>query len=224
MHINEEHKKLSSRSQNLIHAANHRILVLDGAMGTAIQNLNLKPEDFGGNDLEGCNENLILTRPEAIEKIHCQYLEAGCDIIETNTFGATPLVLAEYGLQAKTFEINKRAAEIARRTADKFSTPTQPRFVAGSIGPTTKSLSVTGGVSFAELVDSFRQQCLGLIAGGVDYFLIETAQDARNIKAALIGIESACNETNTHFPIAVSGTIETMGTTLAGQTVDALMA
>src|SRR4029453_3322659 len=193
-------------------------------MGTAIQAKNLTPKDFGGPDLEGCNEHLVLTRPDVIQEIHESYLEAGADILETDTFGATPLVLAEYGLAPKTFEINREAALLARRVADKFSTPEKPRFVAGSMGPTTKALSVTGGITFEELIDHFYAQAKGLYEGSVDYFLLETCQDTRNIKAGIFGIQKFLKEVKDPLPIAVSVTIEPMGTLLAGQTVDALAA
>ena len=125
-------------SIELLHQAlKNRILVIDGAMGTAIQGHHLTAEDFGGLDLEGCNENLVITRPELVSKIHEEYLKSGCDIIETNTFGGTPLVLAEYGLSDQAEKINLAAAQIARKIADRYSTPEKPRFVAGSIGPTT---------------------------------------------------------------------------------------
>ncbi|MBI1386915.1 MAG: methionine synthase [bacterium] len=201
---------------------NDRILVFDGAMGTSIQNMNLTADDFGGAELEGCNENLVLTRPDAIESIHRSFLEAGADVIETNTFGSTPLVLAEYGLQDHAAEITREAALIARRAADALSTESKPRFVAGSMGPTTKSITVTGGVTFQQLVDNFYQQAKGLIEGGVDVLLLETQQDTRNTKAGLLGIGRAREETGVRLPIMVSGTIEPMGTMLAGQGVDAL--
>lgn len=215
---------LNTRSENLISLLSERILVLDGASGTYLQNLELGPEDFGGDDLEGCNENLILTRPEIIQTMHETYLEAGADIVETNTFGATPLVLAEYDLQEQTHQINLRGAQLARAAADKFSTSAKPRFVAGSIGPTTKAITVTGGVTFSELVENFQAQTLGLIEGGSDYLLVETCQDTRNIKAAIIGIKKAFGQLGTKLPIAVSGTIEATGTMLAGQGVEALFA
>ena len=125
-----------------------RILIIDGAMGTMLQNENLTYDDFGGEALDGCNENLVLTRPDVLDKVHRAYLEAGADIICTNTFGATPLVLNEYDLGHLAVEINTRAVEIARKVVDEYSTPEWPRFVAGAIGPTTKTLSVTGGITF----------------------------------------------------------------------------
>ena len=151
----------AARVAALRQALERRVLVLDGAMGTAIQALNLGPDDFGGADLEGCNENLNITRPAAIEGIHKRYFEAGADIVETNSFGSTPLVLAEYGLSEKAREISKLSAEIARRAADAASTAERPRFVAGSMGPTTKAISVTGGVTFDELVAHFYEQAAG---------------------------------------------------------------
>ncbi len=203
-------------------ALTRRVLVLDGAMGTAIQDLHLTAEDFGGADYEGCNEHLLLSRPAAIGGIHRGYLEAGADIVETNTFGATPLVLAEYGLADKAAEINLAGAKLARELCDFFSTEEKPRWVAGSIGPTTKALSVTGGVTFQELVDHYLVQVRALHEGGVDYFLIETCQDTRNIKAGLLAIQKLFEEGYERLPIAVSGTIEASGTMLAGQTVEAL--
>ena len=127
---------------------------------------NLTAEDFGGEELEGCNENLVLTRPDVLSKIHRAYLEAGADIICTNTFGGTPLVLNEYGLGAKADEMNKNAVQIASGAAEEFSTSDWPRFVAGAIGPTTKTLSVTGGISFDELTENFYIQAKALVDGG----------------------------------------------------------
>lgn len=221
---NDVEKERSARLERLERLLSERILVLDGAMGTAIQSLGLTAEDFGGPELEGCNEHLVLTRPDAILGIHRGHLEAGADIVETNTFGGTPLVLAEFGLEAKAYDINRRAAKLARRAASEMSTPDKPRFVAGSIGPTTKAISVTGGVTFEELTRHFYEQAKGLDAGGVDYYLVETCQDTRNIKAATLGIRRHLEESGHRIPIAVSGTIEPTGTMLAGQGVEALVA
>ena len=165
---------MSFTHKDLKELISEKILVLDGAMGTMLQQRNLTADDFGGGDLEGCNENLILTRPDVILDIHRKYFEAGSDIVETNTFGATPLVLGEYGLSDKAHEINQKAAEIAKQAAKEFSTPQKPLFVAGSIGPTTKSITVTGGVTFAELIHNFSVQIIGLMEGGADLLLIET--------------------------------------------------
>lgn len=194
-------------------------------MGTRIQALGLSADDFGGAAYEGCNEHLTLTRPDVIEGIHRSYLEAGCDIVETDTFGATPLVLGEYGLAEKAYEVNRAAAALARRVCDDFEDRDgRPRIVAGSIGPTTRTLSVTGGITFAEMVDHYAEQARGLVDGGVDVLLVETAFDARNVKAALVGIERALGLLGARRPVAISATIETMGTTLAGQTIDAFYA
>lgn len=218
------HALSQHRTQLLEAALESRILVLDGAMGTALQNLNLTAQDFGGPELEGCNENLVLTRPEIIRKIHEAYLESGADIVETNTFGATPLVLDEYGLGSRADEINRRAVQIAREACEKYSTPEKPRFVAGSMGPTTKAISVTGGIHFDLLVEHFYVQAKALTDAGADYLLLETCQDTRNIKAALLAMDRAFTELGYEIPVAVSGTIEPMGTMLAGQSVEALVA
>lgn len=198
-----------------------RILILDGGMGTYLQQQNLSETDFGGPEFDGCNEYLTLTRPDVISGVHKAYLEAGADVISTNTFGSTPLVLAEYNLADRAEEISQRAAELAREIADHFSTEGWPCFVAGAMGPTTKSLSVTGGATFEELTSSYYVQAKGLIKGGSDVLLLETSQDLLNVKAASLGISQAFKELNLELPIMISGTIEPMGTTLAGQTIDA---
>jgi 5-methyltetrahydrofolate--homocysteine methyltransferase len=199
----------------------NKILVIDGAMGTMLQQANLGPADFGGEEYEGCNEMLNLTRPDIIRGIHETYLEAGADIVETNTFGATSIVLAEYDVQDRAREINLAAARLAREAVDKYSTPEWPRYAAGSIGPTTKTLSVTGGVTFEELVDSYYEQVLALMEGGVDVLLLETVQDTLNVKAGGIGIQRAFETLGYKIPVMISGTIEPMGTTLAGQNIEA---
>ncbi len=189
-------------------------------MGTMIQQENLTAADFGGEDLEGCNEMLVLTRPDVITKIHEAYLQAGSDIIETNTFGATSVVLAEYNLQDRSVEINKAAAQLAVEAAVRYSTPEWPRYVAGAMGPTTKTLTVTGGITFDELVESYYVEAKTLTESGVDALLIETTQDTLNAKAASVGIRRAFDELGMTLPIMLSGTIEPMGTTLAGQTIE----
>ncbi|MDQ0339979.1 5-methyltetrahydrofolate--homocysteine methyltransferase [Caldalkalibacillus uzonensis] len=198
-----------------------KILIIDGAMGTMLQQADLSAADFGGEEYEGCNEYLNLTAPHIVEWIHRSYLEAGADIIETNTFGGTALVLNEYNLGHRALEINRTAAEIARKVADEYATPEWPRFVAGSMGPTTKSLSVTGGTTFEELIVHYAEQAKGLLLGGVDLLLLETSQDMRNVKAGYIGICQAFKELGREVPLLVSGTIEPMGTTLAGQNIEA---
>jgi len=210
-----------TRIDALKRALSERILVLDGAMGTSIQALDLTAADFGGPDLEGCNENLVLTCPDVIRGIHDGFLAAGADIVETDTFGATPLVLAEYDLAEQAHAINLAAARLAREAAAAYSTAERPRFVAGSMGPTTKTISVTGGVTWDELARHYEVQAAGLIEGGVDVLLLETVQDTLNVKAGLVGIDRAQARLGTAVPIAVSGTVEVMGTLLAGQDVEA---
>ncbi|MEH7355423.1 methionine synthase [Neobacillus drentensis] len=197
-----------------------RILVMDGAMGTMLQRAELTPEDFGGEQYDGCNEHLNLTAPSVIANIHREYLDAGADIIETNTFGATSIVLDEYELGYRAYEINKIAAMIAVREATKASTDEWPRYVAGSIGPTTKTLSVTGGTTFDALSAAYEEQAIGLIDGGVDLLLLETSQDMLNVKAGYVGIQKAFEKTGKTLQLFISGTIEPMGTTLAGQTIE----
>lgn len=198
-----------------------KILIMDGAMGTMLQNANLTEADFGGEEYDGCNEYLNITAPHVIEKIHLEYLLAGADIIETNTFGATSIVLDEYGLGHRAYELNKKAALLARNAVERVATPQWPRFVAGAIGPTTKTLSVTGGTTFETLIQTYEEQALGLIDGGVDLLLLETSQDMLNVKTGFIGIQNAFKKTGKQLPIIVSGTIEPMGTTLAGQSIEA---
>lgn len=198
-----------------------KILIMDGAMGTMLQEANLTAEDFGGEAYEGCNEYLNVTAPDVIESIHLTYLQAGADIIETNTFGGTNLVLDEYDLGVRAYEINKLGVEIARKAADAVSTEEWPRYVAGSMGPTTKTLSVTGGTTFDALRDAYAEQARGLIDGGADLLLLETSQDMLNVKAGFLGIEQAIEQTGKRVPLMVSGTIEPMGTTLAGQSIEA---
>jgi 5-methyltetrahydrofolate--homocysteine methyltransferase len=201
-----------------------RVLVLDGAMGTMLQQRNLHAQDFGGTALEGCNEVLVRTRPDVVLDIHRKYFAAGADIVETDTFGGTPLVLREYGLQAEAHQLNKKAAELAKQAAEEFRKPGRPKFVAGSMGPTTKSITVTGGVTFDGLRENYYVQAKGLVEGGVDLLLVETCQDTRNIKAALLAIAKLSKEIGESLPVIVSVTIEPMGTMLAGQTVEAMWA
>ncbi|QAS52571.1 methionine synthase [Halobacillus litoralis] len=198
-----------------------RILVLDGAMGTMLQEADLSPADFGGEAYDGCNEYLNLTYPSLLDSIHSSYLEAGADIIETNTFGATDLVLNDYELGHLAEEINIEAAKIAKQAAARYTTENRPRFVAGAMGPTTKTLSVTGGTTFEALTRAYEEQARGLIKGGVDLLLLETSQDMLNVKAAFLGITRASEGLQKKLPLFISGTIEPMGTTLAGQSIEA---
>ena len=199
-----------------------RILVLDGAMGTVLQSKDLTADDFGGAHYEGCNEHLNLTRPDVVQAIHTVYLEAGADIILTNTFGGTSIVLAEYDLQDQVQAINLAAARLAREAAAVYHTAAKPRFVAGSLGPQTKTISVTGGITFDEVIAAFYAQTLGLLEGGVDLLLIETAQDTLNLKATILGAQRAMQASGITVPVMISGTIEAMGTMLGGQSIEAL--
>ena len=209
------------RQQALLEALASRILVLDGAMGTMLQQRNPTLEDWGGAAFENCPENLLFTRPEWIRDIHREYFAAGADIVETNSFGGSPITLAEFGLEDRWHEVNSTAARLAREAAEEFSAPGRPRFVAGSIGPTTKAITVTGGVTFAALREGYYKQAKGLIDGGADLLLVETCQDTRNVKSALLAVDQLSREYGRRIPVVVSGTIEPMGTMLAGQTADA---
>jgi len=198
------------------------VLVFDGAMGTSLQSQELTAEDFGGAEYEGCNEYLVETKPDAVEKVHRSFLEAGADVIETDTFGGTSLVLAEYDLSDRAYELNKKAAAIARKAADDFSTAEKPRFVAGSIGPGTK-LPTLGHVDFDTLHDAYLEQIEGLIDGGVDLILVETCQDVLQIKAALTAVEEVFADKKTRLPLMVSVTVEQMGTMLVGSEISAAL-
>lgn len=222
VNLNSPLPPLSPVAQDLLSILRDRILLFDGAMGTSIQDHHLDATVFGGHEYEGCNENLVFTAPHIIADIHAGFFEVGSDIVETNTFGATSIVLAEYGLQEKALEINQAAAEIAGQVAKQYTTPSKPRFVAGSMGPTTKTISVTGGATFAQMRAAYAEQAEGLVRGGVDLLVLETAQDALNLKAGLIGIEETFLKLGLRVPVIVCGTIETMGTTLAGQGIEAL--
>jgi len=218
-----------------------RILVLDGAMGTMIQRHKLEEEDFRkgwfedhSQPLKGNNDLLSLTRPDVIEEIHRLYFEAGADIAETNTFSGTTIAQADYGLQAFVYDINFQSAKIAKKVADEFTVknPSKPRFVAGSIGPTNRTASISPdvndpgfrGVTFDELVIAYKEQTTALIDGGVDILLVETVFDTLNAKAALFAIDEVFDEKGIKLPIMVSGTItDQSGRTLTGQTTEAFL-
>lgn len=198
------------------------VLVFDGAMGTSLQMQALTAADFGGADYEGCNEYLVETRPDAVEKVHRGFLEVGADVIETDTFGGTALVLAEYDLADRAYELNKKAAAIARKAADDYSTPEKPRFVAGSIGPGTK-LPTLGHIDFDTLKSAYIEQVEGLYDGGVDLMLVETCQDVLQIKAALNAIEEVLERKQGRLPVMVSVTVEQQGTMLVGSEIGAAL-
>jgi len=230
-----------SREKAIIKIASQRILILDGAMGTQLQRYNLSEGDFRGErfashpkNLKGNNDILSLTRPDVVEKIHRAYLEAGADIIETNTFNATSIAQSDYGTEHLVFEINRVAAQIARKAADEFTAanPDKPRLVTGSIGPTNRTASISPDVNnpayraatFDTLANAYKEQALGLIEGGVDILLVETIFDTLNAKAALFAIEQAISLKNIDIPVMVSGTItDASGRTLTGQTLRAFI-
>src|SRR5579871_1005882 len=196
------------------------VVVYDGAMGTNIQVRQPNPDDFWGK--EGCNELLVLSRPDIIKDIHASFFQVGCDVVETDTFGATRIVLAEYQLEDKVEELNKAAARLAREVAQSFSTPGKPRFVAGSIGPTTKLPSL-GHIKFDDMAASYTEQASALIAGGVDILLVETCQDLLQAKAALVGVFEALRQAGKRLPVTVQVTLEATGTMLLGTEIGAAL-
>jgi 5-methyltetrahydrofolate--homocysteine methyltransferase len=199
-----------------------RVLIFDGAFGTWVQGRDLGPDDFGGASLEGCNENLVLTRPDEIAEMHSQFFSVGCDAVETATFGAFSLVLNEYDIADRAYDINLKAAQIAREVASGFSTPDRPRFVIGSIGPGTKLPSL-GHIDYATLRDAYEEQARGLLAGGVDVVLIETVMDLLQGKAAMNACRRAMAAEGRSVPIMVQVTVETTGRMLVGSEIGAAL-
>ncbi|HET6228706.1 MAG TPA: methionine synthase [Longimicrobiaceae bacterium] len=208
-------------------ALRERVLVFDGAMGTSIQRYHLTPVDFGGERLEGCNDYLVVTRPDVIEEIHASFLEVGCDVLETDSFRSNRITLAEYGLGDEVREINVAAASLARRVADRFSTAEKPRFVAGSIGPSgflpSASDPTLGNITFDQLVPVFREQAEALIEGGVDVLLIETSQDILEVKAAIFGCRDAIRAATRPVALQVQVTLDTSGRMLLGTDIGAAL-
>ncbi|WP_017325859.1 methionine synthase [Synechococcus sp. PCC 7336] len=209
-------------TQSFLDRLQDRVCVFDGATGTSLQSQNLTAEDFGGPELEGCNEYLTLSKPEAVEEVHRGFLEAGADAIETDTFGSTSIVLAEYNIADRAYELNKRAAEIAKGMAARYSTPDKPRFVAGSMGPGTKLPSL-GHIDFDTMVAAYIEQAEGLYDGGSDLLIVETCQDVLQIKAALTAIEQVFQHKGTRLPLMVSITMEQQGTMLVGTEIGAAL-
>ena len=209
-------------SKTFLEILRDKIIVFDGATGTHLQGQGLTPDDFGGEHLDGCNEYLVVSKPSAVEKVHTDFLEAGCDVIETNSFGGTSIVLAEYGLQNRAYELNLKAAQIAQRLAQDYSKTGHQRFVAGSMGPTTKLPSL-GHISFKEMAAAYHEQAKGLIEGGVDLLCIETCQDVLQAKAALYGVFEYFSYAKKKLPVVVSVTIESMGTMLLGTEITAAL-
>jgi len=213
-------------NRRYLHALEKKVLVFDGAMGTSLQLQNLTAEHFGGEQYNGCNDYLVISYPEAVEKVHRSFLEVGVDVLETDTFRSNRLTMAEYKLQDRIIEINVAAASLARKVADEFAAKTgQPRFVAGSIGPSGKLPSTNdpelSNVKYDELIDTFREQAVGLIQGGVDVLLIETSQDILEVKAAITGIHNAFAETQQYLPIQAQVTLDTTGRMLLGTDINA---
>jgi 5-methyltetrahydrofolate--homocysteine methyltransferase len=207
---------------HFIAALRERVLVFDGAFGTWVQARDLHADDFGGASLEGCNEHLVLTRPDEIAEMHSEFFDAGVDAVETATFGAFGLVLNEYGVAEKTFEINERAAQIAREVASGYSTPDRRRFVIGSVGPGTRLPSL-GQIPYAALRDDYELQCDGLLAGGVDVVLVETVYDLLQAKAAINGAKRAMAGARRQVPLMVQVTVETTGRMLVGSEIGAAL-
>ena len=209
-------------SKTFLEILRDKIIVFDGATGTHLQGQGLTPDDFGGEHLDGCNEVLVISKPSAVENVHRDFLEAGCDVIETNSFGGTRIVLAEYGLQDRAYELNLNAAQIAKRIAQDYSRNGHQRFVAGSMGPTTKLPSL-GHISFKEMAAAYHEQAKGLVDGGVDLLCIETCQDILQTKAALYGLFEYFSQIKKKLPVIVSVTIESMGTMLLGTEISAAL-
>ncbi len=210
-----------------LQALQRRVLVYDGAMGTNIQRYNLSAEDFGGKALEGCNDHLVLTRPDVIQAIHESFLAVGCDVVETCTFQSTPRRLHEWGLGEKVRDINVAAARIARAAADKYSTPDRPRFVAASMGPTgmlpSSSDPVLSRITYEELAQNYYEQAKYLVEGGVDLLLIETSQDILEVKAAVAGIEKLFSEIGRRIPLQTQVTLDVSGRMLLGTDIASAM-
>jgi len=197
-----------------------KIIIVDGAMGTTIQGYNLSADDFAG--LDGCNEYLVETRPDVIKEVHAAFFKVGADVVETDSFGSSSIVLAEYDIADKAYHLSKRSAELACEVARDFATPTHPRFVAGSVGPTTKLLTL-GHITFDEMHKSYEEQIRGLLDGGVDLIQIETCQDLLQIKCAVIAARDAMKAVKREVPICVTFTVETTGTLLVGTEVSAAL-
>jgi 5-methyltetrahydrofolate--homocysteine methyltransferase len=199
-----------------------RIVVFDGAMGTNLQSQNLSVEDFGGAQFEGCPEYLLISKPSAVERVHAAFLEVGCDVIETDSFGGLPFVLGEYGIAEMAYELNFKAAQLAKHVAADFSTPARPRWVAGSMGPGTK-LPTLGHITFNDLKAAYAEQVRGLLDGGVDLLIVETCQDLLQTKAALAAIFDDFKHNRRRVPVIAQVTIELFGTMLNGTEINAAL-
>ena len=227
--MTRRNQHLTYTNRRYLDAIEDHVVVFDGAMGTSIQRYNLTAEDFGGEQYEGCNDYLVITRPDIIEAIHASFLEVGAEAIETDTFRANRLTLADYGLQDRVLEINRAAARIARRVADRFEAQTGiPRFVAGSIGPSGKLPSGNdpdlSDITFDELAEVFYGQAQGLVEGGADLLLVETSQDILEVKAAVVGINRYFQDAGVRIPLQVQVTLDTSGRMLFGTEISSALA
>ena len=211
---------MSARSDELRTALTRRVLVADGAMGTMLQAADPSMDDFQGH--EGCNEILNVTRPDVVRSVHDAYFEAGSDLVETNTFGANHANLGEYDIVDRIYELARAGAEIARQSADHWSTPDKPRYVIGSMGPGTKLPSL-GHIDYATLRDAYAENARGLIDGGADALLVETVQDLLQAKAAVVGAKRALTAAGETLPVIVQVTVETTGTMLLGSEIGAAL-
>ncbi|HRJ75504.1 MAG TPA: homocysteine S-methyltransferase family protein, partial [Anaerolineales bacterium] len=219
-------RKYTNRSY--LDAMEKKVLVFDGAMGTSLQLQNLTAEHFGGEQYNGCNDYLVISYPEAVEKVHRSFLDVGVDVLETDTFRSNRLTMVEYQLQDRIIEINVAAASLAKKLANEYAEKTgQPRFVAGSIGPSGKLPSTNdpelSNVKYDELIATFAEQAEGLIRGGVDVLLIETSQDILEVKAAITGIHQAFEKTQIYLPIQAQVTLDTTGRMLLGTDINAAL-
>src|ERR671921_345373 len=199
-----------------------RVVVFDGAMGTSLQSQNLSVEDYGGPQFEGCPEYLLVSKPSAVERVHASFLEVGCDVVETDSFGGLPFVLGEYGIAERAYELNRKAAELARRVAADFATKASPRWVAGSMGPGTK-LPTLGHITFDDLKAAYAEHSLGLLDGGADILIVETCQDILQTKAALAAIFADFKREGRRVPVIAQVTVEVFGTMLNGTEINAAL-
>src|SRR3989442_2122666 len=209
-------------SKSFLETLSDRIVVFDGAMGTNLHAQDLSVDDYGGPQFEGCTEHLLISTPEAVERVHAEFLEVGCEVVETDSFGSTSIVLGEYGIADMAYELNMKAAQLAKRVASDFSTKETPRWVAGSMGPTTK-LPTLGHIPFKDMKASYAEQARGLLDGGADLLIVETCQDLLQTKAALTAIFEQFESLKRRVPVIAQVTIEAFGTMLMGTEIGAAL-
>ena len=214
--------RLDPATDSYLSALRERVVIFDGATGTNLQLVGLGPDDFGGPELEGCNEVLVATRPDVVAQLYRSFLAVGSDVVETDSFGASPITLAEYDLADRAFELNRTSATIAREVVAEFAGDGRPRWVAGSMGPGTKFPSL-GQATYEEVRDAYRVQASGLLDGGVDLLVIDTVFDLLQAKAAINGARLAMLEAGRRVPLQVQVTIELTGTMLPGTEIGAAL-